>query len=138
MSACLPSSDPSIRQGQIICPTLALEHGGKAFRFSVLCGEIIPFPGMNADPEDELPAFVIQFEDQYFAYLNRCAHVSMELDWNPGEVFDQEQQYLVCATHYAVYEPRTGSCIQGPCPKGAKLISLPITIKEGVIYLGNL
>jgi nitrite reductase/ring-hydroxylating ferredoxin subunit len=138
MSSCLPSSDPRIRKGQIICPTSALQHGGKAFRFLVLCEEIVAFPGMNADPDDELPAFLIQFEDQYFAYLNRCAHVSMELDWNPGEVFDEEQQYLVCATHYAVYEPKTGRCIQGPCPEGAKLRALPITIRNDLIYFGDL
>ena len=138
MSIGLPSSDPFVRKGEIICSRSDLESGGRAFRFDILCGDIVAFPGMNADAEDYLPAFVIQFEGQYFAYLNRCAHVAMQLDWNPGQIFDQEQKYIVCATHYAVYEPQTGKCIQGPCAKGAKLISLPITIKDNNIYFGTL
>jgi len=62
----------------------------------------------------------------------------MELDWNPGEIFDEEQQYLICATHYAVYDPKSGNCLRGPCPKGAKLIALPIIVKNEGIYFANL
>jgi nitrite reductase/ring-hydroxylating ferredoxin subunit len=139
MSASFPSNtDPKIRFGETICKTESLTHAGKAFRFQVQCAEIPSFPGMNADPEDFLPAFVIQYGNQYFAYLNRCSHIAMELDWNPGEVFDENQEWIVCATHYAVYEPTTGRCVSGPCPKGATLRSLPITVLNGQIYLGHL
>jgi nitrite reductase/ring-hydroxylating ferredoxin subunit len=133
-----PPSDPIVKRGQIICHQNNLSPGGRAFRFQVLYGEIASFPGMNADADDYLPAFVIQYEHQYFAYLNRCAHVAMELDWNPGEIFDEEQQHLICATHYAVYDPKSGRCLGGPCPKGSKLIALPIFFKEDGIYLGEL
>jgi nitrite reductase/ring-hydroxylating ferredoxin subunit len=131
-------SDPQILLGGMICPVSMIESGGVAYRFQVLCGEIEQFAGINADPDDYLPAFVIQFGHEYFAYLNRCAHVAMELDWNPGEVFDEHHEWLVCATHYAVYEPKTGRCVQGPCPKGALLRPIPITVKNGIIYFGTL
>jgi nitrite reductase/ring-hydroxylating ferredoxin subunit len=132
-----PPSDPIVKQGQMICPQSKLSPGGRAFRFQVLCGEIKSFPGMNADPDDYLPAFIIQYEHHYFAYLNRCAHVSMELDWNPGEIFDEEQQHLICATHYAVYDPQSGQCLRGPCPKGSKLITVPIIVKDDGIYFAD-
>ena len=132
-----PASDPIVKRGQMICHQNKLTPGGRAVRFQVLCGEIEAFSGLNADPDDYLPAFVIQYENQYFAYLNRCAHVAMELDWNPGEIFDEEQQHLICATHYAVYDPKSGQCLRGPCPKGARLIALPIIIKDDGIYFSD-
>ncbi len=133
-----PSSEPIVRRGQMICQQNTLIPGGRAFRFLVKCGEIESFAGMNADTDDYLPAFVIQYENQYFAYLNRCAHVAMELDWNPGEMFDEEQKYLICATHYAIYDPQSGKCLSGPCPKGAKLNALPIVLKDDGIYFAPL
>lgn len=134
----ITKSDPKVSKGSLICRASDLESAGKAFRFQVQCAEIQSFPGINADPEDYLAAFVVKFGDDYFAYLNRCAHIPMELDWNPGEVFDEDQRYIVCSTHYAVYEPKTGECLQGPCPKGAFLHQLPITIHNDVIYFGSL
>jgi nitrite reductase/ring-hydroxylating ferredoxin subunit len=130
-----PVTDPIVVKGGFICDCDQLESTGLAFRFQIRCADIAAFPGMNADPEDYLPAFVIQFGNSYYAYLNRCAHIAMELDWNPGEVFDTNHEYIVCATHYAVYQPNTGECLRGPCPKGSKLIALPITLKDGGIYL---
>jgi nitrite reductase/ring-hydroxylating ferredoxin subunit len=31
-----------------------------------------------------VPAFAVRFEGRVYAYLNRCAHVPIELDWLPG------------------------------------------------------
>ena len=136
MNNCLPpQTDPVIQDGELICSRDRLKPSDLAFRFQVRAGDIEPFPGMNADEDDYLPAFVIQFGDHYFAYLNRCAHVAMELDWNPGEVFDSKRELIVCATHYAVYQPTTGECLTGPCPKGSKLIALPIQVHDDGIYL---
>jgi nitrite reductase/ring-hydroxylating ferredoxin subunit len=133
-----PISDPIVKRGEVICSTKDIQAGGLAYRFQIICGQITPFPGMNADEDDFLPAFLIQFGQAYHAYLNRCAHVAMELDWNPGEVFDLEREHLVCATHYAVYDPSSGKCLSGPCPKGAHLIALPVTLKDGLIYFAPL
>ncbi|NCW80797.1 MAG: hypothetical protein EBV68_02860, partial [Betaproteobacteria bacterium] len=78
-------------------------------------------------PGGEVSAFVVRFQGQAFAYLNRCAHVPVELDWLEGAFFDDSGQFLVCATHGAMYEANTGLCIDGPC-RGRSLEALDCKI----------
>ena len=78
-------------------------------------------------------AFVVRFALQPRAYLNRCAHVPMELDWNEGEFFESSGEYLMCATHGALYEPLTGRCAGGPC-RGGKLHSLKVTEHDNQLF----
>lgn len=130
--------DPVVKRGECICATQQLVAGGLAYRFQVVCQDIAPFPGMYAEGDDLLPAFIIAFQGQFRAYINRCAHVFTQLDWHAGEVFDQAQQHLVCATHYAIFDPLSGRCLEGPCPPGAKLIAIPIEIQGEQIFFGIL
>ena len=83
----------------------------------------------------ESPAFVIRHRGKVHGFINRCAHVQVELDWQEGQFFDDEQQYLICATHGALYQPDTGECIAGPCKNG-KLEKLAIAEDgDGVFIL---
>ena len=70
--------------------------------------------------------FVVRYEGKAHAYVNQCAHVPVELDWNEGEFFTVSKDYLICATHGAHYAPESGECIFGPC-KGKYLQALPLT-----------
>ncbi len=69
-------------------------------------------------------AFAIRFNGQPHAYLNRCTHVAMELDWQPNRIFDDSGQWLLCASHGAAYQPDTGQCAGGPCHGGLVKITL--------------
>jgi nitrite reductase/ring-hydroxylating ferredoxin subunit len=69
------------------------------------------------DAKEGQAAFVILHNDQAIAFDNICPHRSTELDWNPGDVFDESGLYLICATHGAMFEPGTGLCVMGPCIK---------------------
>jgi nitrite reductase/ring-hydroxylating ferredoxin subunit len=71
--------------------------------------------------------FFVRYDGKPHGYLNRCAHVPMELDWNEGQFFESSGLYLMCATHGAIYEPDTGKCVGGPC-RGARL--RPVTVEE--------
>jgi nitrite reductase/ring-hydroxylating ferredoxin subunit len=75
---------------------------------------------------DFATGFVVRYEGKAYAYVNQCAHVPIELDWQQGEFFTAAKDYLICSTHGAHYQPETGHCVMGPC-KGKKLQSLPIT-----------
>jgi nitrite reductase/ring-hydroxylating ferredoxin subunit len=92
-------------------------------------GEAVPFDVLYAGASCR--AFAIRFEGQVFAYLNRCAHVAMEMDFQPNRFFDETGRWLMCATHGAVYEPATGHCRGGPCRGG--LVGIALTEQDGVV-----
>jgi len=100
-----------------------LEEGGKGLRFDVknVAGEV-------------MPAFVVNYDYQYFAYLNKCGHIAVQLDYMPGEFFSDDGQTLVCATHGAEYAPDTGACQGGPC-YGVGLEPLAISELDGQLFL---
>ena len=97
-----------------ICASAELLNGGRGVRFEVDVG------GRNA------PAFAIRYGGRAFAYLNRCAHVAMELDWQPGMFFDFDAEYLLCSTHGAFYDPITGACRGGACAGHGGLRALTV------------
>ncbi|PMS19435.1 Rieske (2Fe-2S) protein [Trinickia dabaoshanensis] len=71
--------------------------------------------------------FFIRYDGGVYGYLNRCAHVPMELDWVEGQFFESSGLYLMCATHGAIYAPDSGRCVGGPC-RGARL--RPVQVEE--------
>ena len=82
-----------------ICDSATLLEGGKGIRFPVTAGG------------EDCSAFVVRYGGQPHAYLNRCAHVPMELDWNEGEFFESS----------------------GPC-RGGRLHPVTVTERDEKIY----
>jgi len=107
---------------RIVCASDAVVEGGKGFRFAV-----------NRHGE-ERAAFVIRYDGRVRAYVNRCAHVPVQMDWTEGEFFDYSGLYLVCATHGATYLPDSGYCVAGPC-KGARLVPIQVEEVDGQVWL---
>jgi len=81
----------------------------------------------------DLEALLVNYQGNHFAYVNRCPHTGITLDWVNNQFFSSDSRYLMCATHGAVFEPPSGECIWGPCV-GLSLQSLPIEIDDGQIY----
>ena len=107
---------------RLICTAADLVNGGRGVRFEVeRAGE-------------RLPAFAVRFSGKVYAYLNQCAHVPVELDWQPGEFFADSGLYLLCSTHGAMYAPDTGRCLGGRCD-GRSLRPLPVSERAGQIFL---
>ncbi len=106
---------PAPAQGLFVCPSEALTERGPGVQWDLMyCGR-------------EERAFALRFDGRVVAYLNRCAHVPTELDWQPNEFLDAERQYIVCAVHGAVYSPRTGACVMGRCGRAGLI---PVTVTE--------
>jgi len=85
---------------------------------------------------EEVEAFLVNVGGAFHAYVNRCRHVPMGLDWVENQFFTEDQQYLQCATHGAYYVPDTGECIAGP-PCGKSLVRVPLRIEGGRILAGD-
>ena len=98
---------------RLICASDALVERGEGLRFEIGSG-----PGKRG-------GFVIRFDGVARAYFNECAHIPVELDWLPGQFYDDARRLLICSTHGAMYEPATGYCVSGPC-RGARLRRLEV------------
>ena len=81
-----------------LCNSADLVNGGRAVPFDIV------YAGQTCR------AFAIRFQGQVHAYLNRCTHVAMEMD----------------------YQPDTGACSGGPCRGG--LVKIDLSEQDGVVH----
>jgi nitrite reductase/ring-hydroxylating ferredoxin subunit len=103
-----------------LCNSSELVDGGLAVPFDIVFG------GQTCR------AFAIRYQGRVHAYVNRCTHVAMELDYQPNHFFDTTGQWLICATHGALYAPESGACRGGPCRGGLHKITL--SERDGVVH----
>ena len=107
---------------RVIAPAGALPEGGRGVRFA--------WPPAGGEGK----GFAVRFDGEPRAFVNRCPHLGVELDWEPGEFFEETGLYLVCSTHGAIFEPSTGLCVAGPC-RGARLEAIAIEERDGLVQL---
>ena len=112
---------PDLAAALPLCASDALAEKGHAHGFDVL------------QYRQPARAFALRFEGRVVAYLNRCLHVPVEMDWNPGEFLDADKVFILCATHGAAYEPHTGRCAGGPCGRG-RLTAIDTVERDGQVY----
>ena len=105
---------------QALCASADLPEHGLAVPFEVVYG------GQTCR------AFAVRHKGRVVAYLNRCAHVAMEMDWQPNRFFDDTGNWLLCSTHGAAYAPDTGDCVGGPCQGG--LIKIEVQENDGAVF----
>ena len=108
---------------RLICPSAELEDSRRGVRFEVQLDGAA------------MPAFAVRFEGRVYAYLNRCAHLPMELDWRAGEFFDAQGLVLICSTHGALYAPDSGACVGGRCIGCGNLSPVAVEERDGMVYL---
>lgn len=117
----MPDSGNASAEEIPICDASQLADGGKGIRFPVTAGG------------EDASGFVIRYRGKVYGYLNRCAHVSIELDWSEGEFFESTGAYLMCSTHGAMYMPETGKCAGGPC-RGGRLRPIIVTEHDNRVF----
>lgn len=64
---------------------------------------------------DGTQAFVLRHQGALHAYLNRCPHWGVDLDYGFGDFVDKRVGRVVCRNHAAEFECDTGLCVKGPC-----------------------
>src|SRR5262245_50647895 len=111
----------SFRAAEVLCTSAELEERGRAFVFDVLLRD------------GPARAFALRFDGRVVAYLNRCAHLDTEMDWQEGHFLDLDRRWIICSIHGAAYEPADGLCVGGPC-MGARLVPLDVEERAGQVY----
>mgnify|MGYP003453532468 FL=1 len=106
---------------QYLCRADELAERGRGFGFDVLLWR------------QPARAFALRFDGRVVAYINRCAHVPTEMDWQAGEFLDAERRHIVCAIHGATYAPDSGRCVGGPCGRG-RLMVVDVNERDGQVY----
>ena len=104
-----------------LCDARALEEKGRAWVWDVL------------EYRRPARAFALRFDGQVRAYMNRCAHVPAEMDWQPGEFLDADKRHILCSIHGAEYAPADGRCVGGPCGRG-RLLPVRVEERAGQVY----
>lgn len=118
----MPDDQPEAQAPAVpLCEASALVERGVGVRFDLLWhGE-------------RVSAFALRIDGQPVAYLNRCRHIPVELDWQPGRFLDETGQWIICAMHGATYHTRTGMCAGGPC-RGKALVQVALRERDGHVY----
>ncbi len=87
------------------------------------------------DTESGDTIFITQRDGSFYAYQNVCPHLQVELEFLENQFLDQDQEFIQCSTHGALFEVETGLCISGPC-QGDTLEKVNIKVhSDGGIYL---
>lgn len=78
--------------------------------------------------------FLVRKNDQVYAYLNRCPHLGIELNWQEDGFLTFEKELIQCSTHGALFTIDRGQCVAGPC-SGQKLTALATRIEQGAVWV---
>ena len=111
-------TSPAGVPGVDLCAGEDLEDGGRALVFDV------------EERGRPVRAFVLRHDGAVVGYLNRCAHVPAEMDWQEGQFLDSDRRFIQCSIHGAAYEPHSGRCVAGPCGRG-RLTPLSVAEQSG-------
>ncbi|MBU0725490.1 MAG: Rieske (2Fe-2S) protein [Alphaproteobacteria bacterium] len=101
----------------VLCPLESVEDGASK--------------GFSVDGKD---IFIVRQGGQVFGYVNACPHIFASLEFMPDEFLDDSGEFIVCATHGALFRIEDGECIAGPC-KGDMLTPVPVSVRDGEIQL---
>jgi nitrite reductase/ring-hydroxylating ferredoxin subunit len=115
----LPAEPPRLELR--LCPSAALAERGRGFVWDVL------------EYRQPQRAFALRVDGRVHAYVNRCLHVPVELDWQPGEFLDGDKRWIICSVHGATYDPAGGRCVGGPCGRG-RLAAIETAERDGQVY----
>lgn len=97
-------------------------------------GSCLPFRFKRRAGGAEEEAFLLRLADGLVAFTNNCPHWNVDLDLGFGDPFDPSSQMIGCRNHGALFEPRTGLCVAGPC-RGQRLEMLPVNERDGTAHV---
>ncbi len=90
--------------------------------------------GADYDPRE---IFLLREGKEVYGYVNSCPHMGTPLEMIEDQ-FVNDDGFIVCSTHGALFEIDDGACIAGPC-MGDFLTSIRLEIAaDGQVLLTGL
>lgn len=83
---------------------------------------------------EEKNILVVRCGNRVYSYRNSCPHTGVSLNWMSNTFLDQQQEFIQCATHGALFRIVDGYCVQGPCA-GDHLAPVPVSVIEGHVIV---
>lgn len=69
-----------------------------------------------------------------YGYVDRCPHAGSPLAWREDDYLDENGEFILCATHGAMFRIEDGRCLGGPC-RGRGLQPVAVRIEGDAIHL---
>ena len=89
---------------------------------------------VGAKGNEPWPIMIARKGGRLFGYENVCPHGGSRLDVVPGELMDEEGNFIACGKHKAMFDLDTGHCFIGPC-QGQRLTAIDLIIDEGDVCI---
>ena len=81
-----------------------------------------------------LAFFLVRRNKRVFAYINRCPHMRIPLEWVPDQFLDYDGELIQCSTHGALFTIERGDCVYGPC-QGRALQALAVEVRGDEVWI---
>jgi nitrite reductase/ring-hydroxylating ferredoxin subunit len=79
--------------------------------------------------------FLVRQGDAVHGYIDRCPHAGLPLATFGDRFLTREGDLILCSSHGALFRPRDGICIGGPCA-GKALWPWRVTVRDGEVLAG--
>ena len=76
--------------------------------------------------------FIVRRGESVTGFVDHCPHAGMPLAMLPDRYLTREGDLILCTSHGALFRPKDGVCIGGPCA-GKALTAWPVSVGEGVV-----
>lgn len=83
-----------------------------------------------------LRGLLVRVGEEVHGYVNRCPHAGHPLNLEPHRFLTYDGSLILCCSHGALFEKRTGYCVAGPCP-GASLERIALEVVEGYVLIAQ-
>jgi nitrite reductase/ring-hydroxylating ferredoxin subunit len=77
--------------------------------------------------------FVVRRDGEVRGFIDRCPHTGTPLAAMPDRYLTREGDLIVCSTHGAMFRPKDGLCLAGPC-EGRSLWPWAVVVAEEAIW----
>lgn len=84
------------------------------------------------DGDWPLRGLLVRSGDGVQGYLNQCPHAGHRLNFHPDRFLTPDGSLILCRSHGAVFDKRSGECVGGPCV-GESLRRLPVGVVAGEV-----